>query len=48
MFTGIVQGVGVVTRLADRKGIRRVQIRMPEGYDEGLATGASIAINGFA
>ena len=47
MFTGIVQGVGVVTRLADRKGIRRVQVRMPEGYDEGLATGASIAINGL-
>ncbi len=47
MFTGIVQGIGVVTRLADRKGIRRVQVRMPKGYDEGLATGASIAINGL-
>ena len=35
MFTGIVQGIGVVTRLADRKGIRRVQVRMPKGYEEG-------------
>ena len=47
MFTGIVQGIGVVTQLADRKGIRRVQVRMPKGYEEGLATGASIAINGL-
>ena len=47
MFTGIVQGIGVITRLADRKGIRRVQVRMPKGYEEGLATGASIAINGL-
>ena len=47
MFTGIVQGIGVVTRLADRKGVRRVQVRMPKCYQEGLATGASIAINGL-
>ncbi|HBX26480.1 MAG TPA: riboflavin synthase, partial [Gammaproteobacteria bacterium] len=47
MFTGIVQGVGVVTRVADRQGIRRFQIRMPKDYDKGLATGASIAINGL-
>ncbi|MBU25076.1 MAG: riboflavin synthase [Gammaproteobacteria bacterium] len=47
MFTGIVQGVGVVTQVADRKGIRRLQIRMPEGNDQELATGASIAINGL-
>jgi len=47
MFTGIVQGVGVVTGVADRQGIRRFQIRMPKDYDKGLATGASIAINGL-
>ena len=46
MFTGIVQGVGVVTRLADRKGIRGFSSDA-QGYDEGLATGASIAINGL-
>ncbi len=47
MFTGIVQGVGVVTGVADRQGIRRFQIQMPKDCDKGLATGASIAINGL-
>lgn len=47
MFTGIVQGVGEVTGVADRQGIRRFQIRMPKDCDKGLATGASIAINGL-
>ena len=47
MFTGIVQGVGEVTGVADRQGIRRFQIQMPKDCDKGLATGASIAINGL-
>ena len=46
MFTGIVQGLGEVTQIQDRGGIRRLQVRLPTGRDQGLETGASVAING--
>ena len=46
MFTGIVQGLGEVTQIRDDQGIRRIQVRMPQGRDTDLHTGASIAING--
>jgi len=46
MFTGIVQGLGEVTNIEDRDGIRRLQVRLPSGRDQGLETGASVAING--
>ena len=46
MFTGIVQGLGEVTHIEDRGGIRHLQVRLPSGRDQGLETGASVAING--
>ena len=46
MFTGIVQGLGEVTQIQDHGGIRRLQVRLPTGRDQGLETGASVAING--
>ena len=46
MFTGIVQGLGEVTQIKDNAGIRRLQVRLPTGRDQGLETGASVAING--
>jgi riboflavin synthase len=46
MFTGIVQGLGEVTYIEDHGGIRRLQVRLPSGHDQGLETGASVAING--
>ena len=46
MFTGIVQGLGEVTYIEDHGGIRRLQVRLSSGHDQGLETGASVAING--
>jgi riboflavin synthase len=46
MFTGIVQGLGEVTQIQDHAGIRRLQVQLPTGRDQGLETGASVAING--
>ena len=46
MFTGIVQGLGEVTYIEDHGGIRRLQVRLPSCHDQGLETGASVAING--
>ena len=46
MFTGIVQGLGEVTQIQDQGGIRRLQVRLPTGCNQGLETGASVAING--
>jgi riboflavin synthase len=46
MFTGIVQGVASVVQLADRPGLRSFTLQLPEGFDDGLAIGASVAVDG--
>jgi riboflavin synthase len=46
MFTGIVQGIATVHRLQDRPGLRSFTLQLPEGFDEGLAIGASVACDG--
>ena len=46
MFTGIVQGVATVERLVERPGLRSVTLALPPGFDEGLAIGASVSVDG--
>jgi riboflavin synthase len=46
MFTGIVQGVAQVQQLSDLSGLRSVVLRLPDGFDDGLAIGASVAVDG--
>jgi len=46
MFTGIVQGLGQIVDRADRGGVVRFDIELPEGAGHGLKTGASVSING--
>ena len=46
MFTGIVQGIATVHQLQDRPGLRSFTLRLPPGFDDGLAIGASVACDG--
>ena len=46
MFTGIVQGIATVHQLQDRPGLRSFRLRLPPGFDDGLAIGASVACDG--
>jgi riboflavin synthase len=46
MFTGIVQGVARVERIDDRSGLRTLRLSFPPGFDAGLHTGASVAVDG--
>ncbi|MBL8332441.1 MAG: riboflavin synthase subunit alpha [Rubrivivax sp.] len=46
MFTGIVQGVATVARVTDRPGLRSFTLALPPGFSEGLAIGASVAVDG--
>ncbi len=46
MFTGIVQGVASVARITDRPGLRSFTLCFPAGFAEGLALGASVAVDG--
>ncbi len=46
MFTGIVQGVATVAQLQDRPGLRSFTLRFTPGFCEGLAVGASVAVDG--
>ena len=46
MFTGIVQGIASVAALADRPGLRSFTLAFPAGFAEGLAIGASVAVDG--
>jgi len=46
MFTGIVQGVATVAALTDRPGLRSFRLQFPPGFADGLAIGASVAVDG--
>jgi riboflavin synthase len=46
MFTGIVQGIATVRRLSAKPGLHTVTLAFPPGFDEGLAVGASVAVDG--
>ena len=46
MFTGIVQGVARIEAIEVREGLRSLRLRLPEGFDAGLAIGASVACDG--
>ena len=46
MFTGIVQGIATVSALVDRPGLRSFTLAFPAGFAEGLAIGASVAVDG--
>ena len=46
MFTGIVQGLATVRALVDRPGLRSFTLDFTPGFCEGLAIGASVAVDG--
>ena len=46
MFTGIVQGVARVQALVDKPGLRSFALQFPPGFAQGLALGASVAVDG--
>ena len=46
MFTGIVQGRGLVQKVIDHGDFRKLIIRLPEGHAGGLVPGASVSIAG--
>jgi riboflavin synthase len=46
MFTGIVQGTASVQSITDRTGLRSLALSFPPGFGEGLAIGASVAVDG--
>ena len=46
MFTGIVQGMATIAAIDDHDGLRTFEIEFPENFCEGLAIGASVAIDG--
>jgi len=46
MFTGIVQGTASVSAMTDRPGLRSFTLDFPPGFADGLAVGASVAVDG--
>lgn len=46
MFTGIVQGMGVIESVHDHDSLRNFDIEFPKGFADGLAVGASISVDG--
>lgn len=46
MFTGIVQGVAAISSIQDKAGLRTLLLEFPNGFAEGLAVGASVAVDG--
>jgi riboflavin synthase len=46
MFTGIVQGLATVRAVTDQTGLRSFTLAFPPGFADGLAVGASVAVDG--
>ncbi len=46
MFTGIVQGRGVIAAATDNASLRTFEIEFPQNFCDGLEIGASVAIEG--
>lgn len=46
MFTGIVKGLGTVVSGQVMPGLARFSVELPAGYGDGLARGASVAVDG--
>jgi riboflavin synthase len=46
MFTGIVQGIATVHAVADLPGLRSFTLQFAPGFAQGLAVGASVAVDG--
>ena len=46
MFTGIVEGVGIVKSLKEQQESWLLELELPFSNGEGLNAGASLAVNG--
>ncbi|MDO3720215.1 riboflavin synthase subunit alpha [Marinobacter sp. chi1] len=46
MFTGIVQGIATIENVTEAPGLSTFAIRLPDDKVDGVAIGASVAING--
>jgi riboflavin synthase len=46
MFTGIIQSIATIQNVSDGNGIRTFVITFETGFTEGLAIGASVAVDG--
>jgi riboflavin synthase len=46
MFTGIVQGVGVIKAVTDHGELRAFSIEFPERFTDGIEIGASVSVDG--
>jgi len=46
MFTGIVQGVGIIKAIKDHGELREFSIELPEGFSVGIEIGASVSVDG--
>ena len=46
MFTGIVQAIATVGAITDRPGLRSFTLEFVPGFADGLAIGASVAVDG--
>jgi riboflavin synthase len=46
MFTGIVKGAARIREVLRQKGLYTLVLDFPEGFDAGIETGASVAVDG--
>ena len=47
MFSGIVQGIGRVTKVTNKEGNLAIEIAAPKSFNKGLKKGASISVDGI-
>ena len=46
VFTGIVEGTGLVTKVDSSKNLTKISIQMPVDFSNGIKIGASVCVDG--
>lgn len=46
MFSGIVNGLGIIESVEDKNKLRQVRVRLPDGANNNISQGASISLDG--
>lgn len=46
VFTGIVEGTGIISDLENLENLTKITIETPENFSEGIKTGASVCVDG--
>jgi riboflavin synthase len=46
VFTGIVEGTGIISKIAKKENLSTITVQTPFNFNEGIQVGASVCVDG--